>query len=246
MGARLRADPRLPPLRRTPPDRRPRRLARRSPTSCSGTSRPSPTSSSSARSSHRTAAISSGAADALRALPRDGRCAAALLGRRRTRVVPGTRSAGARGDEPRPAPTRPRAGSSDRSSCTRSTSPPVSTSRPCCCPSPMPIPTPSSSASRRYAHDELTWYLFLGTAFYERGHAEHAEAPAAPLPGDRRRACRSARRAARGPRDAASLRRGRDRGRRSRRGHAAVRRGAAPADARGDAARRSRERRVPR
>jgi glycosyltransferase involved in cell wall biosynthesis len=26
-----------------------------------------------------------------------------------------------------------------------------------------------------YAHDELTWYLFLGTAFYERGHAEHAE-----------------------------------------------------------------------
>jgi glycosyltransferase involved in cell wall biosynthesis len=26
-----------------------------------------------------------------------------------------------------------------------------------------------------YPHDELTWYLFLGTAFYERGHAEHAE-----------------------------------------------------------------------
>jgi glycosyltransferase involved in cell wall biosynthesis len=26
-----------------------------------------------------------------------------------------------------------------------------------------------------FPHDELTWYLFLGTAFYERGHAEHAE-----------------------------------------------------------------------
>jgi glycosyltransferase involved in cell wall biosynthesis len=26
-----------------------------------------------------------------------------------------------------------------------------------------------------YPHEELTWYLFLGTAFYERGHAEHAE-----------------------------------------------------------------------
>ena len=26
-----------------------------------------------------------------------------------------------------------------------------------------------------YPHDELTWYLFLGTAFYERGHAEHGE-----------------------------------------------------------------------
>ncbi len=26
-----------------------------------------------------------------------------------------------------------------------------------------------------FSHDELTWYLFLGTAFYERGHAEHAE-----------------------------------------------------------------------
>ena len=27
-----------------------------------------------------------------------------------------------------------------------------------------------------YGHDELTWFLFLGTAFYERGHAAHAEA----------------------------------------------------------------------
>jgi glycosyltransferase involved in cell wall biosynthesis len=27
-----------------------------------------------------------------------------------------------------------------------------------------------------FEHDELTWYLFLGTAFYERGHAVHAEA----------------------------------------------------------------------
>jgi glycosyltransferase involved in cell wall biosynthesis len=26
-----------------------------------------------------------------------------------------------------------------------------------------------------FPHDELTWYLFLGTAFYERGHAEHGE-----------------------------------------------------------------------
>jgi tetratricopeptide (TPR) repeat protein len=27
-----------------------------------------------------------------------------------------------------------------------------------------------------FPHEELTWYLFLGTAFYERGHAVHAEA----------------------------------------------------------------------
>jgi tetratricopeptide (TPR) repeat protein len=26
-----------------------------------------------------------------------------------------------------------------------------------------------------FPHEELTWYLFLGTAFYERGHADHAE-----------------------------------------------------------------------
>jgi tetratricopeptide (TPR) repeat protein len=26
-----------------------------------------------------------------------------------------------------------------------------------------------------FPHEELTWYLFLGTAFYERGHALHAE-----------------------------------------------------------------------
>jgi glycosyltransferase involved in cell wall biosynthesis len=26
-----------------------------------------------------------------------------------------------------------------------------------------------------FPHEELTWYLFLGTAFYERGHAAHAE-----------------------------------------------------------------------
>jgi glycosyltransferase involved in cell wall biosynthesis len=26
-----------------------------------------------------------------------------------------------------------------------------------------------------FPHEELTWYLFLGTAFYERGHAVHAE-----------------------------------------------------------------------
>jgi tetratricopeptide (TPR) repeat protein len=26
-----------------------------------------------------------------------------------------------------------------------------------------------------FPHEELTWYMFLGTAFYERGHAVHAE-----------------------------------------------------------------------
>ena len=38
-----------------------------------------------------------------------------------------------------------------------------------------PTPTPCSPGWRRSATTQLTWWLFLGTAFYERGHAEHAE-----------------------------------------------------------------------
>ncbi len=126
VGARLRADPRLPPLRRSAADRRSRRLRG----ACERAARALPgvhgprlraragrTGPRRARAGRR----------ALRAVPRDGRRAAALLGRGRTRLVPRARSARARRDEPRPSSTRPRAGSSDRSSCTRSTSPPVST-----------------------------------------------------------------------------------------------------------------------
>ena len=38
-----------------------------------------------------------------------------------------------------------------------------------------PIPMPCSARLDAFPHEELTWYLFLGTAFYERGHAVHAE-----------------------------------------------------------------------
>jgi tetratricopeptide (TPR) repeat protein len=40
-----------------------------------------------------------------------------------------------------------------------------------------PEADPDAVAERLLAfpHDELTWFLFLGTAFYERGHALHAE-----------------------------------------------------------------------
>jgi glycosyltransferase involved in cell wall biosynthesis len=41
----------------------------------------------------------------------------------------------------------------------------------------QPDADPDAVLSRleAFPHEELTWYLFLGTAFYERGHAAHAE-----------------------------------------------------------------------
>ena len=84
---------------------------------------------------------------ALHALPRDGQCAAALLRRRRSRLVPRARRAARSSRRSSGCPKRPRAGSSGRSSCTPSTSPPASTSRACCSASPTPTPTPCSSAS---------------------------------------------------------------------------------------------------
>ena len=215
--------------------------ARRSPTSCSATSRPSPTSSSSAalaragpRRPRRARARSSSAASrwatrrpaspAWSAAARSWRSARSRSSRRnrgRTRRGRALVRALARA-----APRVPRRR--------------ASTSRALLLAQPDADPDAVLERLEAFPHDELTWYLFLGTAFYERGHAEHAERLLrrclAIGDGPRRRA----RRPARGARDPAPLRRGRGGGRRARRGHAAVRRGAAPAHARGDPARRPR------
>ena len=241
VGARVRADPRLAPLRRAPLDRRSRRLrgaCERAARALPGLHRPrlraraGRTGPRGARTGGRP----------LRAVPRDGRRAAPLLGRGRPRLVPGARSAGARRDEPRP---RRRGSGLVRAVARAVPGVPRRRSRP-----DGPLAVPARCRSRRRARAPrgvrarradvvpVPRHRLL-RARTRRARRE----PPASLPRDRRRACRGARRAARGARDPAPVHRGRERGRRSRRGHAAVRRSAASADARSDAAGRSGERR---
>ena len=58
---------------------------------------------------------------------------------------------------------------------TPGTCPPASTSPTPCSPPTTPSPQAVLAQPRASGNEELTWWLFLGTAFYERGHAEIAE-----------------------------------------------------------------------
>ena len=131
VGARLRADPRLAPVRRAAHDRRSRGLrgpGGRGARVLPRLHRPGLR----ARARRPGPRRSRGSREALHALSRDGQRAPALLGRRRSRDR-SWRSARSRSSPPiSGCPRRPRAGSSARSSCTPSTSRPGSISRACC------------------------------------------------------------------------------------------------------------------
>ena len=85
----------------------------------------------------------------------------------------------------------------------------------------------AARASRRRATTPPTWWLFLGTAFYERGHAEHRRGPVPARARAQRGAPGGHRRPGRGAAHAAPLRRGRRRPRRAADRHARVPRPAA-------------------